>query len=78
MQVAAPGHLSSSTVVPKTQPSHLTSPWLTGAVAQGKIDITNYLPYNPLPANTLDIESKHLVCGTDGEALFLLPDMTLK
>lgn len=54
-----------------------TSPWLSGAIQQGKVEIVNLLPENHLSVNSLDIESRHLICGTDGEALFVVPNLTL-
>ena len=54
-----------------------TSPWLSGAIQQGKVEIVNLIPDNCLSVNSLDIESRHLVCGTDGEALFVIPNLTL-
>ena len=54
-----------------------TSPWLSGAIQQGKVEIVNLLPDNRISVNSLDIESRHLVCGTDGEALFVIPNLTL-
>lgn len=54
-----------------------TSPWLSGAIQQGKVEIVNLFPENRLSVNSLDIESQHLVCGTDGEALFIIPNLTL-
>ena len=47
-----------------------TSPWLSGAIQQGKVEIVNLIPDNRISINSLDIESRHLVCGSDGEALF--------
>ena len=50
----------------------------TGAVLQGKVDITNILPTNKLPVNSLDVESRHLVCSTDSEMLYLVPNLTFR
>ena len=55
----------------------VTSPWLSGAIQQGKVEIVNLIPDNRISVNSLDIESRHLVCGTDGEALFVIPNLTL-
>ena len=54
------------------------SPWISGAVQQGRVDVSNLLPNNKLPVNSLDIESSHVVCGTDSEMLFLVPNLTLR
>ena len=51
--------------------SELTnSPWLGGIE---KVEVSNYLSANSLPVNSLDIESKHLLCGSDSEAIFIVP-----
>lgn len=53
--------------------------WLSGAAEQAFIQ--DYSPGprgTALPVNSLDIESKHLVCSTDGEALLVVPDLTLR
>ena len=54
-----------------------TSPWLSGAIQQGKVEIVNLIPDHRISVNSLDIESRHLICGTDGEALFVVPNLTL-
>lgn len=59
-----------------TQPSY-ANPWLFGAVKRSDLDIQDYSPSQGLSVNSLDIESKHLVCGTDKEALFVVPNLTL-
>lgn len=65
----------SSSPTPSTREA---SPWLSGAVHQGKVEITNYLPENILSVNSLDIESNNLVCGSDCEGLFMVPDLVLR
>ena len=55
-----------------------TSTWLSGTVQHGKVHVENYSPGQGFSVNSLDIESRHLVCGTDGEAMFLIPDLTLR
>ena len=57
--------------------SATSSPWLSGAIQQGKVEIVNLFPENRMSVNSLDIESRHLVCGTDGEALFVMPNLNL-
>ena len=44
------------------------SPWLGGVEK-----VSNYLSANRLPVNSLDIQSKHLLCGSDSEAIFIVP-----
>ena len=55
-----------------------SSPWLSGAVSQGKVDVRNYLPHNKLSVNAVDIESRHLVCGTDSEAICIIPNLVIR
>ena len=54
-----------------------SSPWLSGAVQQGKVEVVNFTPNNTLSANCFDIESRHLVCGTDSESIIVVPNLTL-
>ena len=56
----------------------VTSPWLSDAVQQGKVNIHDYSPGKRLSVNSLDMESERLVCGTDGETLFIAPSLTLR
>ena len=62
------------------QAPSLTSPWLSGAVQHGNIFIQDFSPSQGLSVsvNSLDIESKHLICSTDKEALFVVPNLTLR
>ncbi len=71
-------HRSSSPTLDQSISTREASPWLSGAVHQGKVDITNYLPENILSVNSLDIESNNLVCGSDCEGLFMVPDLVLR
>ncbi len=71
-------HLSSSPMVDHSGSIREASPWLSGAVHQGKVDISNYLPDNFLAVNSLDIESNNLVCGSDCEGLCMVPDLVLR
>lgn len=62
----------------KARSSSITSPWLSDAVQHGKVNIQDYSPGQGLSVNSLDVESQRLVCGTDGEALFIMPPLTLR
>lgn len=55
-------------------------PWLSGAVARGKIDICNLLPSNSMPVNSLDVEANagHVIAVTDEESLFVVPELQLR
>lgn len=60
--------------------SEYVSPWLSGAVGHGNPYIQDYSPSQGLPVsvNSMDIESRHLLCCTDREALFVVPNLTLR
>lgn len=50
--------------------------WLSGSVSRGNVDVVNLLPTtNKLSVNSFDVESNSVVAVTDGEALYLIPDM---
>ena len=70
-------HFSSS-MVDHSGSVREASPWLSGAVHQGKVEIANYLPENFLSVNSLDIESNNLICGSDCEGLFMVPNLVLR
>lgn len=53
------------------------SSWLSGVIGCGKVDIVNCLSHNTLSVNSCDVESGHVVCGTDGEAIFVIMDLNL-
>ena len=40
--------------------------------------VQNYLPYNNMPVNSFDIEGRHLVSVTDGDAMFTFVNLPLK
>ncbi|XP_070568783.1 nucleoporin Nup43-like isoform X2 [Ptychodera flava] len=57
----------------------ISSPWLSNeATSQRNIDITTLLPHNKMPINTLDIENNCLLCGTDGEAMYIIRNLTIR
>ena len=39
-----------------------------------RYDTGYYQPQQSIPVNSVDIEAGHLVCGTDGEAIFVYPN----
>ena len=63
----------------KEMPTSLTSPWLSGALQHGRMHVDDFSPggHSGISVNSLDIESEHLLCGTDSEALFIVPSLTL-
>ena len=46
------------------------SPWLS-TDPSSQIDINQVLPANTMPVNSLDVDGDRLVCGTDGEAIYV-------
>ena len=64
----------------KSESSEYVSPWLSGAVGHGNPYIQDYSPSQGLlvAVNSLDIESRHLLSCTDKEALFVIPNLSLR
>ncbi|XP_022108974.1 nucleoporin Nup43-like [Acanthaster planci] len=61
----------------KPTPSSPTSPWLASDPSH-QVDINHVLPSNAMPVNSLDVEADQLVCGTDGEAVFVVQNLGLR
>eukprot|EP00795_Rhopilema_esculentum_P017244 gene17244-8805_t len=55
-----------------------SSPWLFVDTNKHYLETYSLLPANSLPVNSLDIISKSLVCGTDGEAVIIVQDLPIK
>ena len=77
--------LSSSTIMmslpnPNTPRGNLsyTSPWLTSDASKHRLDVTDVLPGNTMPVNTMDIENKTLLCGTDGEQIYTIKNLAIR
>ncbi|XP_004083832.1 nucleoporin Nup43 [Oryzias latipes] len=49
----------------------LSSAWLCGDSGKGCLETTHMLPSQTMSVNSLDIIGQCLVCGTDGEAIFV-------
>lgn len=49
----------------------LISAWLSGDSSKGRLETTHMLPSQTLSVNSLDVLGPCLVCGTDGEAIFV-------
>uniref|UniRef100_A0A3Q3FTZ5 Nucleoporin 43 n=1 Tax=Labrus bergylta TaxID=56723 RepID=A0A3Q3FTZ5_9LABR len=49
----------------------LISAWLSGDSSKGRLETTHMLPSQTLSVNSLDVLGQCLVCGTDGEAIFV-------
>ena len=55
-----------------------TTAWLYVDANKHKIETFSLLPFNRLPVNTIDIESRTLLCGTDGEAIIMVKEIPIK
>ena len=62
--------LSRSAVAPAGGGQSLSA-WLSGDSSKGRLETTHMLPSQTLSVNSLDVLGQCLVCGTDGEAIFV-------
>ena len=61
-----------------TDGSHsITTPWLSADASKHKIETFSLLPFNRLYLWTLDVCVRNLVCGTDGEAVYVMENLDL-
>ena len=54
------------------------SPWMLDDSTRAEILATNLIPWHRLPVHSLDIQMRHLVCGTDSEAIILMNDLSIR
>lgn len=54
------------------------SPWLSVDATKHKMETFSLLPYNRLSINSLDIQSRHLLSGSDCEAIFIVKDLIIR
>lgn len=54
-----------------------TTPWFSADVSKDKIETFSLLSNNRLPVNSVDVSACNLVCGTDGEAVYVLENLEL-
>ncbi|KAJ3606609.1 hypothetical protein NHX12_026130 [Muraenolepis orangiensis] len=62
---------SRGAVAPAGGGQSLISAWLNGDSSKGRLETTHMLPSQTLSVNSLDVLGQCLVCGTDGEAIFV-------
>ncbi|XP_077408006.1 nucleoporin Nup43 isoform X2 [Vanacampus margaritifer] len=63
--------VSRSAAAPAGGNQSLVNTWLSGDSSKGRLETTHMLPSQTLSVNSLDVLGKCLVCGTDGEAIFV-------
>lgn len=63
--------ISHSAMVSAGGNQSLISAWLSGDSSKGRLETTHMLPSQTLSVNSLDVLGQYLVCGTDGEAIFV-------
>ena len=54
------------------------SPWLSVDATKHKMETFSLLPHNRLSVNSLDIQSRHLLIGSDCEAIFIIKDLVIR
>lgn len=57
--------------------SSTPTPWLSADASKHKIETFSLLPYNRPAVNSMDVTGQNLVCGTDGEAVYILDNLDL-
>ncbi|XP_077596398.1 nucleoporin Nup43 isoform X1 [Stigmatopora nigra] len=63
--------VSRSAMAPAGGNQSLINAWLSGDSSKGRLETTHMLPSQTLAVNSLDVLGQCLVCGTDGEAIFV-------
>ncbi len=55
-----------------------SSSWLASDATKHRLEITDLLPGNTMPVNTLDICGSTLLCGTDGEQIYKIAGVNIR
>lgn len=53
------------------------SSWLGGDAVRHRLEVTTLLSPNCLSVNSLDVAGSTLLCGTDGEQIFAVRNLTV-
>lgn len=77
---AGGGALSSSrlSMVSGAPTSGLASPWLASNISHQKLKVTELIPADSLPVNSIDIENNMLLCGSDNEAVYSVSNLVIR
>ncbi|KAM9840453.1 nucleoporin Nup43 [Aulostomus maculatus] len=62
---------SRSAMAPVGSNQSLVNAWLSGDSSKSRLETTHMLPSQTLSVNSVDVLGQCLVCGTDGEAIFV-------
>lgn len=63
--------ISHSAVPQAGENDSVVSAWLAGDSSKSRLEATHMLPSQTLSVNSLDVLEQCLVCGTDGEAVYI-------
>uniref|UniRef100_A0A4W3HL23 Nucleoporin 43 n=1 Tax=Callorhinchus milii TaxID=7868 RepID=A0A4W3HL23_CALMI len=63
--------MSRGTAVHTNLNQSLTSTWLTNDPTKARLEINSLLPDQTMSVNSLDVLGQYLICGTDGEAVYV-------
>ena len=55
-----------------------SSGWLGSEAAKHRMQVTDVLPGSTMPVNTLDIQDKTLICGTDSEQIYTVCNLVVR
>eukprot|EP00058_Branchiostoma_floridae_P013639 XP_002599127.1 hypothetical protein BRAFLDRAFT_281490 [Branchiostoma floridae] len=55
-----------------------SSPWLLAKTGKQKVEVSSLLLDNIMSVNSLDIVGRNVVCGTDGEAIYVVRNINIR
>ncbi len=71
--------INMTTAAPHSkQNQSYTSPWLASEASKHRLEVTDMLPGNTMPVNSIDIDGNVLLCGTDSEQMYVVKNMTIR